>query len=286
MEVVTLLKERGINYQSRGRDYVIRCLNPAHEDVHPSMRIDKITGLFNCPSCGFGGDIYGYFNINKEKFIDIKVEKLREKIQKILSTKSIALPLDAKEFTGSFRGIKESTIKKFGAFTSDSLMEGRIIFPIYDYFGRTVGFQGRYIYSDVDPKYEFYPHNMTVPLYPSDIKPINNSIILVEGIFDMLNMHDKGLTNTVCTFGTVFGSVKKKYKKRENLERLMFFKYQGIDSIYVMYDGDKSGRDAAENLIEYAQSKFSIDSIDLDDGVDPGKLTQDQIFRLRGLLYG
>ena len=31
---------------------------------------------------------------------------------------------------------------------------------------------------------------------------IQGSAILVEGIFDMINLHDKGLTNAVCCFGT------------------------------------------------------------------------------------
>ena len=34
------------------------------------------------------------------------------------------------------------------------------------------------------------------------VKPIQGKVILVEGIYDMLNLQDKGLTNAVCTFGT------------------------------------------------------------------------------------
>ena len=34
-------------------------------------------------------------------------------------------------------------------------------------------------------------------------------MILVEGIFDVLNLHDKGLPNAVCCFGTRNISVEK-----------------------------------------------------------------------------
>ena len=41
-----------------------------------------------------------------------------------------------------------------------------------------------------------------MPFCPAKVKPIQNRVILVEGIFDALNLWDKGLKNTVCCFGT------------------------------------------------------------------------------------
>ena len=137
MDVRKLLETKKITFNSQGRDYVTKCLNPQHDDSNPSMRIDKISGLYNCLSCGFGGDIYDYFNINKEKIIDIKVNEVKEKIQTLLAQKSIPMPLDAIPFRSDFRNIKASTYELFEAFTSESLkgMEGRIIFPIKDIQG-------------------------------------------------------------------------------------------------------------------------------------------------------
>ena len=64
MDVKEILEKRNIQYKTRGRDYQVRCLNPEHEDTHPSMNIDKISGVFNCLSCGYAGDLYKYFKIN------------------------------------------------------------------------------------------------------------------------------------------------------------------------------------------------------------------------------
>ena len=47
MTVEELLIEEGIQFKQSPADYVIRCLNPEHDDTNPSMRIDKITGVFN-----------------------------------------------------------------------------------------------------------------------------------------------------------------------------------------------------------------------------------------------
>jgi len=287
MNVVELLDERKVIHVERGRDYVVSCFNPEHDDSNPSMRIDKITGLFNCLSCGYSGDIYNYYKINKNKFIDIKVEMLKEKMNNLMKRTKIDLPLDATLFNKDFRGISADTLNHFGGFTTDKVdgMEGRLVFPIKDLNDITIGLQGRFIYSDLEPKYKFYPSNVKVPLFPAKPEPINNSIILVEGFFDLLNLWDKGLKNVVCTFGTAFGSVKKKHKQAINRDKLLTYKYQGIDTIYIMYDGDKSGRDSANNLMNYINQTFHTDTIDLDDGVDPGSLSRSDVINLKELLY-
>ena len=46
MTVEELLVEEGIAFKQSPADYVVRCLNPEHDDTNPSMRIDKITGVF------------------------------------------------------------------------------------------------------------------------------------------------------------------------------------------------------------------------------------------------
>lgn len=288
MDIKTVLEDRNIKYQQKGKDYIIRCLNPEHEDKNPSLRIDKISGVFNCLSCGFAGNIYKYFKINKTQVIDQKVQQLLEKITALQNTKSLPIPLDAVYYDRDYRGIKKSTLRKFGAFTSESMpkMAGRLIFPIYNINNTVIAFQGRYLFSDLEPKYQNEPKNVPLPLYPAIVEPINNSIILVEGFFDMLNLHDKGLTNAVCTFGTAFGNVKQKNKQKKNIERLMQYRYQGIDSIFIMYDGDDAGRNAAYNLKEYIQSIFYSEVVELKDGQDPGGLKTSEVHKIKEELYG
>lgn len=290
MDVATLLKSKGIDYKSQGRDYLVKCLNPEHDDSNPSMRIDKISGLFGCFSCGFGGDIFDYYSINKEKFIDIKVNELKDKIKHLLAQKSIPMPLDAIPFKSDFRGIKGSTYEIFGAFTTETLrgMEGRLVFPIKDIQGNIIAFQGRYMYSDLDPKYKFYPEHTTVQFHPIIPKPINNSIIIVEGIFDMINLWDKGLHNAVTTFGINLGAVKNRTKKAAVADKFNVFKLQGIETVWVMYDGDERGKIASEGLKDNLKMsrKYFVDTIDLEDGMDPGEFTTSDVNNLKEQLYG
>ena len=46
MNVEDLLSKRNIHYTPKGRDFLVSCINPEHEDRNPSMRIDQITGVF------------------------------------------------------------------------------------------------------------------------------------------------------------------------------------------------------------------------------------------------
>ncbi|WP_459625862.1 CHC2 zinc finger domain-containing protein, partial [Enterobacter hormaechei] len=52
--ITELLDLKGIEYRDTGGDILIRCLNPDHEDAHPSLRVDPDSGVFHCLSCGFG----------------------------------------------------------------------------------------------------------------------------------------------------------------------------------------------------------------------------------------
>jgi DNA primase len=287
MNVKEILEDKKINHMGSGRDFVIRCLSPAHADRNPSLRVDKITGVFHCLSCGYRGDLFKYFKINKEKFIDSKAASLLDKIRDIQSCATQPLPLDKVDVQTSYRGLSVSTIRKFRGFTTESLygMEGRIVFPIADVSGNIYGFQGRMMYSDLEPKYNNYPNKIKLSPFPAKIKGIDSSIILVEGFFDMLNLWDKGLHNTVCTFGTAFGSTKKKTSQKINIESLLQYKYQGIETIYIMYDGDKAGRDAAVNLKYYIDGKFNAEVIELDDGKDPGDMSRQEVKKLMSKLY-
>lgn len=289
MDVKELLTNKNIKFKSSARDYVINCLNPEHEDSNPSMRIDKLTGVFHCFSCGFSGDIFEYFKIKRTNLVKTKIQFVIEKIYSLLNSGSILTPLDAVPIDYDIRGISGKTLSKFGAFTTESIEKllDRVVFPVKDVSNNTKFFIGRYIHSDISPKYQFYPEHCELILYPSIPESIQNSIILVEGIFDALRLYDNGLTNAVCTFGTAFGTVKKKIKQQKNIEKLLNFKYQGIDTIYIMFDGDEAGRTAAKGLYEYIpKNTFNVEIIELEDGTDPGSLSGDMIQEIKESLYG
>ena len=278
MIAIDLLSERNIDFTVKGQDAIISCLNPEHDDTNPSLRVDRVTGIMHCFSCGFSGNLFTHFGA-PESPLEVRIHRIKDKIAKSKAqTVGIQLPEDRIEWKGgSFRNISEETLKIWQAFTWNvPKFEGRIIFPIRDITGKTVALLGRKI-SGMTDKYYIYPQGVEMPFCPAKVKPINNRVILVEGIFDALNLWDHGLKNTVCCFGT----------QQMNWVKLSLLKLQGVQGIDIMYDGDEAGQTAAETLKGVAEKmEMGVQIIKLPPGQDPGDFNADMVKRLKKQLYG
>ena len=274
-----LLREKKIQYTLSGRDALIHCLNPEHDDNSPSMRVDKVTGIFHCFSCGYKGNLFTYFGAPASP-LEVRMHRIKESINKVRSaTVGIQLPKDRLSWKGGgIRNISEETLAKWDAFTWNvPKFENRIIFPIRDITGKTVALIGRSLDDFSNQKYYIYPQGVEMPFCPAKVKPIQNRVILVEGIFDALNLWDKGLKNTVCCFGT----------QQVNWVKLSLLKLQGITGVDIMFDGDDAGIQAAEKAKDLADKlEMSARVVKLRDNIDPGNLTRPEIERLKEKLYG
>ena len=282
MTVEELLVEEKIRFKVSPADYIVSCLNPEHDDSNPSMRIDKITGVYNCFSCGFKGNIFKLFD-KPSNFLDIKREKVKQTIDRKRSESiGLQMPSDIMPYIGTERNIKQETYKTFEAFVSvNSPFKDRIIFPIRDITGKIVAFNGRLrINSHIkdQPKYIFYPPKVKLPLYPLDVEPIKGRILLVEGIFDVINLHDKGLTNALCSFGI----------SNITPEKLQLLKMKGVEQIDIFFDPDEAGQKATElvkELCDKVELKYYHVKIPPDLG-DAGDLSELSVLKLKEKLYG
>jgi DNA primase len=113
-----------------------------------------------------------------------------------------------------------------------------------------------------------------MPLYPP-VDPIQGSVILVEGIYDMVNLHDKGLDNAVCCFGT----------KNINEDKLRMLSIQGVEEVIIFFDGDDAGQNAAKEVKEMAERVGLLSrNVALKD-TDPGALPLKSVQTLKSKLY-
>jgi len=139
-----------------------------------------------------------------------------------------------------------------------------------------VAFNGRHMTMTETPKYLIYPPQAVLPLFPSSVKPIKGKVILVEGIFDMINLHDKGLTNAVCCFGT----------NNIDEDKLAILKMQNIDGVDIVFDGDEAGQSASENVKILADKVGLLArNVNLGANIDPGSLAEIKVHNLRERLY-
>ncbi len=283
MNVVDLLDSKGIPYIPKGADYVVKCLNPDHDDSSPSMRIDQVTGIFNCFSCEYKGNLFAHFG-EKADALQMKREFLKRKIHTVMSQSvGLLMPKGYVPYQGTWRGISPATYKKFEAFTCEAANEdgsrnvfsSRIVFPIRERVGDIAVFVGRHT-GDGTPKYLNQPAGAKLPLYPQ-VDAIQSTVMLVEGIYDMLNLQDKGMTNVMCCFGV----------KNVTEDKLSILQMKGVDRIDIFLDNDEAGQKGAEHIAELCDNlglshrRIRFGSKE----VDPGALTEKQIKSLKSKLY-
>lgn len=152
---------------------------------------------------------------------------------------------------------------------------GRLIFPIRDERGRTIGFGGR-ILPEAEraassrgfrvAKYLNSPETSLFQkrriLYAADLaRPAcreSGWIAVVEGYTDVLAAHQSGLGNAVGTLGTAFGDDHARL-----LRRL-------ADRACLVFDADAAGQTAAERALEiFLSHELDVRVLSLPAGLDP-----------------
>ena len=152
--------------------------------------------------------------------------------------------------------------KKFDRFRE------RVIFPIFSYSGRTLGFGGRVLRNDRknaakylnSPENEIYHKSKVLyGLYQSKQSIIRqNQCLLVEGYTDVLALHQAGIENVVSSSGTALTK-----------EQILLIK-RLTPNITILYDGDAAGIKASFRGIDLIlEQEMNVRVLLFPDGQDP-----------------
>ncbi|MZR63584.1 DNA primase [Alcanivorax sp. DP30] len=151
----------------------------------------------------------------------------------------------------------------------------RIIFPIRDTRGRTIGFGGRLL-GDGKPKYLNSPETPVFhkgqELYGlwewRQSRDRSERLYVVEGYMDVIALHQYGVPNVVATLGTA--------TTEEHAHKL----FRQVDEVILCFDGDKAGVRAAwralESLLPALDDGKQVRFLFLPDGEDPDTLVRAQ----------
>lgn len=152
----------------------------------------------------------------------------------------------------------------------------RIMFPIKDEQGHTIGFSARLMEKDENqPKYintkETFLYHKANVLYHLDLAKSEilrkKRVILHEGQMDVIASTRAGFKESICTMGTALSL--------EQASRLK--KY--CDHAIICYDGDKAGIAASKKAIKiFQKAGFKVHLVLLPNGLDP-----DDFVKERGL---
>jgi DNA primase len=148
----------------------------------------------------------------------------------------------------------------------------RLMFPIRSVTGRPIGFAGRALSSEDNPKYL----NVTnTPLYDKSAVLYNldrakgllkdEGVVIVEGYMDVIGLAAAGVNNTVAACGTALTDEHVKLLSRYT------------QRFYLAFDGDDAGRNAAWRAgVLFLSQGYDARVVALPTGVDPDELVRDK----------
>ncbi|WP_226036929.1 DNA primase [Aquibacillus saliphilus] len=193
----------------------------------------------------------------------------------VIDTFQLGFSPNSKDFIVQFlekKGFHKQAMIKAGILTSNDQdnnttdrFRGRVVFPIRNHLGKSVGFGGRTI-TDQEPKYLNSPETELFQkgklLYNFDLarNQIRKSeeAILFEGYLDVIAAHGAGIYNGIATLGTSITDAQAKLLRRY------------VDSVVICYDSDKAGIQASHKAAKLLRSVgCSVKVASMPDGFDP-----------------
>lgn len=283
--ITDVLTGKGVEYEvvpNKPEEIKIRCFSGLHEDSNPSLSINLDKEVFNCFSCGYSGSLnklikdLGVSNYNgpdnstKQGF---KLLKIKGKLDKLRTVKEINLPEPRALLTHEFKGIGVPTLQSFGVFITDHYeLSEYVCIPVYQN-NKLKFIEGRYRAANSaegKAKYMRLPEGSSVKdiLFPLDKVEDFSTVILVEGIFDVINLHQLGYTNALCIFGTNNFTTKK----------VSILDELGCRHAIIMFDGDSAGRMSAKKVSAmFDKGSIRNSIVNLPEGTDPGVLTRTDV---------
>ncbi|WP_264377897.1 DNA primase [Wolbachia endosymbiont (group B) of Philonthus cognatus] len=190
-----------------------------------------------------------------------------------------------KEYLNS-SGIKDEILIDVGLINKNSrdYFYDRLIFPIHNITGKVIGFGGRALNSEQQPKYLNSPENQLFKkrenLYGlnfalSEIRK-KQHLFVVEGYMDVIALHQAGISNTVAPLGTAISA--------EQIKNLWKF----AKEISICMDGDSAGRHAAIRIAELVlpilEPGYTLKFVTLPNNQDPYDICNELEYKTEDVL--
>jgi DNA primase len=268
-----------------GKDHLRgRC--PLHGgEGRETFHVNTAEQVFHCFSCGVGGSVLDLVAAIEHCSLRQAAEKLlggkgrwapHDRAWQPTVTKKIELvpPLgfhlrgvDLRHPYLGARGIGEATAVEFevGYYAGPGLMRHRLVIPIHDEAGRLVGYGGRAL-DGSEPRYKFpvgFAKSQLLFNLHRAAAARQPTVIVVEGFFDCLKVHQAGFRSVVALMGCALS---------ERQRRLLAQRFRRIT---LMLDGDPAGRQASIAVSARLAQDCRVSTVRLRDNVQPDQLSSE-----------
>ncbi len=175
------------------------------------------------------------------------------------------------------RGVDEKVLLELGLISKSrdgkyyDKFRNRVMFPIINTSGRVIGFGGRRIADNDNPKYLNSPENLIFQK-KNNLYALNTtkqdigkegSAIIVEGYMDVISLYQHGVKNVVASLGTALTDNQAKLIKRYT------------PAVNLCYDSDTAGINAAIRGIDILVPRgLKVKVFHVTDGKDPDEFAK------------
>lgn len=180
-------------------------------------------------------------------------------------------PVDSGHVYLQQRGIGADTAARFGVgyYAGPGLLQGRVVIPIHDESGQLLAYAGRSI-DHAGPKYKF-PAGFRKSSVLFNLHRVvaggQDSVIVVEGFFDCLKVHQAGLSCVVALMGCSLS---------DHQEALLVKRFRNVA---LMLDADCAGQQGSRLIAGRLRQHCIVDIIHLANGRQPDQLSAAEIHR-------
>ncbi|MBL4933015.1 DNA primase [Clostridium paridis] len=170
------------------------------------------------------------------------------------------------------KGYKEEILESLGLIIKSEKtgnyydrFRNRVMFPVFDFRGRIIGFGGR-VLDDSKPKYLNSPDSLIFSK-GTNLYGLNFAIkdglperyfVIVEGYMDCISLHQHGIKNAVASLGTALTTNQARLMKRY------------ADKVIISYDADLAGQNATLRGLDILKNAgFDVRVLTVPQGKDP-----------------
>jgi DNA primase len=173
----------------------------------------------------------------------------------------------------SSRSVRSDTARTFGAgyYDGSGLLHGRIVIPIHNETRELVAYAGRAT-DGSEPKYRFpagFRKSQVLFNLHRARQTGHHSVVIVEGFFDTMKIHQAGHRNVVGLMGSTMSD--------RQAELLAHF-----SQAVLMLDGDDAGRRGTAAIARRLSGRMRVEVVNLPDGVQPDQMASKEITHLLG----
>ena len=284
-----VLRHYHVKLRRSGKDQYRGCCPIHRGDGRDAFHVNLARNIFHCFACGAGGTVLDFVAAMDRCSLFEAAQKLQaitgssvpttstpNEKELVTERRRVSSPLNFK-LTGidcrhpylAERGITEQTARDFGVgfYAGPGLMHRRLVIPIHNAEGQLIAYCGRSV-DQTQPRYRVPPafakSEILFNMHRAGAGE-SSSVVVVEGFFDCMKVHQAGIRSVVA----LMGSVLYEPQRHVLLER--------FSRVILLLDGDPTGRKASTVIAQRLRLDCNVRVISLPDGVQPDQLPAEDI---------